>query len=162
MTSASVRGAGPLRDALEGFENIGVRPISDDGGDILQGEGKFKVASLRNLDLIGPYFHNGGFATLRQVIEFYNRGGDHRSNETSGQVRPLNLTEGEKSALVSFLLTLTDERVRFQAGPFDHPQIFVVNGHNPDGSDNFVEIPATGAGGGAAVQPFLGLSPFAQ
>ena len=41
-------------------------------------DGAFKVPSLRNIELTGPYFHNGGSATLEQVIEFYNRGGDRR------------------------------------------------------------------------------------
>ena len=38
--------------------------------------GAFKVPTLRNVELTGPYMHNGGMATLEQVVEFYNRGGN--------------------------------------------------------------------------------------
>ena len=134
---------------------------ADDGGDILQpGQGAFKVPHLRNVELSGPYFHNGVKATLRQVVEFYNNGGDFQVAGKNGQVRPLGLTEGEKQALVSFMMAMTDERVRLQKAPFDHPQLFIHNGHNADGSDNDVERVATGAAGGAPLQTFLGLNPF--
>jgi len=110
--------------------------------------------------LNGPYFHNGGQATLRQVVEFYNRGGDFRDQFTDSQIRPLELTDSEKSALVSFLVALTDDRVRYQSAPFDHPQLIIHNGAYGDGSDNDQERPATGSGGGAPVQTFLNLSPW--
>ena len=60
------------------------------------------------------------------------------------------LTSDEMDALVAFLEALTDDRVRFRRAPFDHPQIFVPNGHpdsvidaNHDGlaDDVFIEIP---------------------
>ena len=38
--------------------------------------GAFKTPSLRNVELTGPYFHNGGASTLMQVVEFYARGGN--------------------------------------------------------------------------------------
>ena len=38
--------------------------------------GNFKVPNLRNVKFTGPYFHNGDSATLRQVVEFYTRGGN--------------------------------------------------------------------------------------
>jgi hypothetical protein len=44
-------------------------------------DGAFKVPSLRNVGLTPPYMHNGGFSDLHQVVEFYNRGGDKRSQE---------------------------------------------------------------------------------
>src|SRR5262249_51927629 len=44
-------------------------------------DGAFKVPSLRNVELTGPYFHNGGMATLEQVVDFYTRGGGfHEAN----------------------------------------------------------------------------------
>src|SRR6185295_4596344 len=142
------------------FEIIGVRPTIDDGGDILQPNlGFFKVPGLRNTELNGPYFHNGGKATLRQVVEFYNNGGDFAVAGKNSQIRPLGLTEGEKQALVSFLVALTDQRVRIQSAPFDHPELRINNGHNPDGSDNASTLPATGAAGGAPFTSFLGLNP---
>jgi hypothetical protein len=101
------------------------------------------------------------------VVAFYNRGGDF-SQQNRDNVRdfmlPLGLTADEQAALVAFLKSLTDERVRFQQAPFDHPQLFVPNGHPAtpsglisDGSglaqDALLEIPAVGAGGGPALSP---------
>ena len=43
-------------------------------------DGAFKVPSLRNVALTAPYFHNGSAATLMQVVEFYNRGGNFAAN----------------------------------------------------------------------------------
>jgi cytochrome c peroxidase len=145
----------------KGFLNTGVRPVADDGGDINQpGQAKFKTPGLRNVELNGPYFHNGNQSTLMQVVNFYNRGGDFPNQFTDGQIRPLGLSDGEKGALVSFLVALTDERVRNQSAPFDHPQLFSNNGAGNGGSDIVVERPATGAAGAAPVQTFLNLSPW--
>lgn len=135
-------------------------------------DGAFKVPSLRNVELTGPYFHNGGRATLRQVVEFYDDGADFR-NENLALIPPdilprLNLTEQEIVDLVAFMLALTDDRVRYQRAPFDHPQLFIPNGHpepvTSDGTgkatDDLLEIPGVGRNGGAAIQPFLNLSHF--
>ena len=54
----------------------GQSPVVSDERDAV--DGAFKTPSLRNAELTGPYFHNGGQATLKQVIEFYNRGGDRK------------------------------------------------------------------------------------
>lgn len=138
----------------------------------LVNDGAFKAPGLRNVELTGPYFHNGGKATLRQVVEFYNRGGDFRNPENL--LRPLNLTEQQKEDLVSFLLALTDERVRYERAPFDHPSICVPHGHrgnstrvynNGDGTaEDVVEcIPAVGKNGVSEhkkLKPFMNLSPF--
>jgi cytochrome c peroxidase len=135
-------------------------------------EGAIKASSLRNVELTGPYFHTGGAATLRQVVDFYVRGGDFASVEPAldPSLVPLTLRERNRADLVDFLLTLTDPRVRIQAAPFDHPQIFLSNGHRGDdrqvvndGSgraiDDVVEIPAVGRGGGQPLQSFLSLDP---
>ena len=150
LTMASVSQASG--DPFKGFFNTGVRPIADDAGDILQRNGFFKTPGLRNLELNGPYFHNGDKGTLRQVVDFYDRGGDFRSRFTNGQVRPLGLSESDKNALVAFLLALTDDRVRFEKAPFDHPSLDVPNGPN---------LPAVGAGGRPTpLGTFLGMNPF--
>jgi hypothetical protein len=39
-------------------------------------DGAFKAPPLRNVEMTGPYFHTGSFLTLRQVVDFYFRGGD--------------------------------------------------------------------------------------
>jgi hypothetical protein len=117
--------------------------------------GSFKAPQLRNVELTGPYFHNGGNLTLRQQLDFYLRGGNfpitnssHRDflimnlnieDEALGGVDPLltaaagvpvpAFTEAQKehakTSLIDFLLELTDERVRWARAPFDHPELFV-------------------------------------
>jgi cytochrome c peroxidase len=105
-------------DLTLGFTNTGARPPAEDGGDILQpGQAKFKAPGLRNIELTGPYFHNGDKATLRQEVDFYDRGGDFHNQFTDSDVRKLKLTEAQKKALVAFSLALTDERVRWERAP---------------------------------------------
>ncbi|AUC14787.1 cytochrome-c peroxidase [Tenacibaculum sp. SZ-18] len=90
--------------------NIGLDSIITDGG---AGGGRFKVPSLRNIELTAPYMHDGRFSNLEQVIEHYNSGVqnspnlDNRLRQGNG-VRRLNLSDAEKQSLVDFLLTLTD------------------------------------------------------
>ena len=94
-------------------------------------DGNFKVPTLRNVELTGPFFHNGGQATLEQVVEFYNRGGDFsKENEANlaPDIHPLDLTNKQQKDLVTFLKALTDNRVRCEQAPFDHPQIILPNG----------------------------------
>ena len=107
-------------------------------------DGAFKTPGLRNVELTGPYFHNGSRATLEQVLEFYNRGGDRRgsnADNTSGfgpnganldpDIRPLGLTPAEVADLAAFLKTpLTDPRVAWEQAPFDHPALMLPNGHH--------------------------------
>lgn len=126
--------------------------------------GAFKTPSLRNLELTGPYFHNGSKSTLRQVIEFYNRGGDFSGNPTRHPlIVPLALTETQKADLVSFLLALGDERVTWQRAPFDRPSIVVPHGPGAGGdtTDRDLMLEAIGAGGSnLPLSSFLGLNPF--
>ncbi len=138
-------------------------------GERTSAKGAFKVPNLRNLSLTAPYFHNGGQATIRQVVEFYNRGGDFRDQNVQFvdfEIGKLGLTPQEIDDLVAFLSTaLTDDRVVQQKAPFDHPQLFVPNGHKtlfglpipgPRGvADELLEIPAVGANGGPLPKGFL-------
>jgi hypothetical protein len=148
--------------------NIANPPIS--AADRALTTGAFKVPTLRNLALTAPYFHNGGQATIRQAVEFYNRGGDFREHNAAFvdfEVGKLNLTERQIDDLVEFLTTaLTDPRVMRQSAPFDHPQLFVPNGHemrsgapvvDRDGTakDLLLEIPAVGRNGGPLPAGFL-------
>ena len=71
---------------------------------------KFRTQTLRNVALTAPYMHNGRFDTLREVIDFYDRGGI--PNELlSPLIRPLKLTEPEKRDLEAFLHSLTGGNV---------------------------------------------------
>lgn len=202
-------------------------------------DGAFKAPSLRNVELTGPYFHTGSYLTLRQVVDFYLRGGDFPITNTDNR-DPSILDVGNQAfgfgrtagpglgaidsfvngfqlvgniadalpdtvyrydampdtdhpltpepatstpetaavAVVKFLLSLTDERVKFERAPFDRPEIFVpIDGTAPEntlGRANLValsapgtcptgqcfrQLPAVGYTGNAAPVPnFLGIS----
>lgn len=113
-----------------GLEN----PYIDKGVGAVSGrpqdEGLFKVPSLRNIELTAPYMHDGRFATLEQVVDFYNTGVVNHPNLSpplragpGGPPRRLNLTATQKAALVAFMKTLTDTTVttdpKFQ-DPFNY------------------------------------------
>lgn len=66
----------------------------------------FRVPSLRNVALTAPYMHDGRLSTLRDVIDFYSRGGD-ATRQKDGDVKRLDLTQGEKDDLLAFLGSLT-------------------------------------------------------
>jgi cytochrome c peroxidase len=73
--------------------------------------GKFKIPTLRNVALTGPYMHDGRFSTLREVIEHYNMGGINSATVDPNMKHVgtgLNLSEYDKQALEAFLETLTD------------------------------------------------------
>ena len=72
---------------------------------------KYKTPSLRNVSLTAPYMHNGTFATLQQVVEFYNRGGIANEN-LDPLIKPLNLTALEITDLTAFLESLTGDNVK--------------------------------------------------
>jgi cytochrome c peroxidase len=181
-------GDGGVATYDNGFYNIGVRPTPSDLGvgendpfghplsmTLLGGtpgrvavDGSFKAPGLRNVALTPPYFHNGGKLALGQVVEFYNRGGDfHERNidTLDPDITRLGMTSAQQDALVAFLDALTDDRVRRQQAPFDHPQLFIPDGQRGDTTsvatdangtalDDFIEVPAVGAAGGAPLAPF--------
>lgn len=76
-------------------------------------KGAFRTKSLRHVAETAPYFHNGMVKTLREVVEFYNRGGDDSGfvGKKDARMVPLNLTEREIDDLVAFLESLTGEPV---------------------------------------------------
>ena len=71
--------------------------------------GQFKSPSLRNVEVTAPYMHDGRFATLSAVIDHYSSGGKNHPNKDI-RVQPMHFTESEKTALMAFLKTLTDEQ----------------------------------------------------
>ena len=74
----------------------------------------FKTVSVRNASVTAPYFHNGTYQTLEQVLDFYNNGGGAGlgfSNEIPNQTLPsenLELTAQEMQELIAFIDALTD------------------------------------------------------
>ena len=98
-------------------DNTGIYEFTRDAEDM----GKFKVPTLRNIELTAPYMHDGSIATLEDVIEHYKAGGrmikdgPNKGNGSenpfkSGFVRGFDLTEQEKADLIAFLRSLTDEQ----------------------------------------------------
>lgn len=82
--------------------------------------GAFKTPTLRNIEITQPYMHDGSLAKLEDVVDFYNNGGriketDPLSGFLSGGIRPLDLSEEEKSDLVAFLKALTSPEFASQA-----------------------------------------------
>lgn len=72
----------------------------------------FKTPTLRNIAKTAPYMHNGGYKTLQEVMEFYNKGGGKgiglkADNQTLSDA-PLNLSEKEIADIISFLTALND------------------------------------------------------
>ena len=90
-----------------GFTDIGREKVTGKPSD----RAKFKVTTLRNIELTPPYMHDGRFKTLEEVVEHYNSG-VKMSSTLDGAIQPtvggLNLSTSDKAALVAFLKTLTD------------------------------------------------------
>lgn len=139
-------------------ENIPAAPL--DCQDLINRRGNFKAPTVRGVELTAPFFHNGGQLTLLQVVDFYNRGGDffnENITDLDPDIEPLGLTLPEEQAIVAFMLTTTDSRVKFHRAPFDHPSLTISYGSpgggvvTDDGTgqsvDNFITIPAVGSMG---------------
>lgn len=216
---SSTAAAHPLGGPGPGFQP----GSAADGADftLLGVDGAGKSPILRNIALTPPYFIWGGYSTLRQVLELYNRGlnvrninaansaveapntacvsGDNSGTgpdgnqleevmngtqtdcgtNVTGTVGQLGLIDCEDpdlsalcaekgytkdtddlAALERFLKALTDQRVQCDVAPFDHPQLFVFNGHkstdaNRDGkADDIVfALPAVGKAGYDPTKP---------
>jgi cytochrome c peroxidase len=70
--------------------------------------GEFKVPGLRNVARTPPYMHNGSIATLADVVEFYSSLDEERLHSDGERIlRPLNLSESEKTDLLAFLQSLS-------------------------------------------------------
>lgn len=103
------------------FHNNGLPPRNDDLGreqatGLTGDRFKFSTPSLRNIALTAPYMHDGRFDTLEEVVDFYSTG-IHRSPTLDPKMgkhpgNGLKLDEAEQAALVSFLQTLSDPRLK--------------------------------------------------
>jgi len=151
--NAAYRGLGP--DA--GFFHTGVEPAGNDPGiaakdpfgvllsktaktdaEVRGVTGTFKTPSLRNVELTGPYFHTGSKSNLEQIVDFYTFGGDYGSFV----LRPWGPDLRERVAMPALMKAFTDDRVRFERAPFDHPELCVSIGHVEDGKDNVARQPS--------------------
>ena len=111
---------------LDHVDNIGLVAHDADTG---AGNGAFKAPSLRNVAIRPPYMHDGRFATLQEVVDFYDHGIrdnahlDRRLRGPDGTPVRLHLSTAQREALVAYLRTFTDEAFlhdeRF-ANPFGH------------------------------------------
>ena len=96
---------------VAGTANVGLDKTYADNG---KGNGKFRIPSLRNIELSAPYMHDGRFNTLEAVVDHYSHGIqahphlDANLKDKNGQPKKMNFTQEEKDALVAFLRTLTD------------------------------------------------------
>ena len=79
----------------------------------IEGTGLFKVPSLRNVAVSGPYMHDGRFKTLEEVLDHYsskmkiNSAMDWRLSNFANN-GGMKITKDDKAALIAFLSTLTD------------------------------------------------------
>ncbi|MBU2901866.1 cytochrome-c peroxidase [Maribacter dokdonensis] len=114
------------------FENLGVpknasfeNPVLDDDWgqyypyEVEEKKHFFKTSTVRNVELTGPYMHNGVYETLEEVVEFYNVGGGQGMGlDVPYQTLPpdsLHLTTTESKAIIAFMKTLTDKRFEKEA-----------------------------------------------
>jgi len=137
-------------------ERVIVRPR-----DRVAVDGAFKSSTLRNIELTGPYMHNGGMKSLEEVVQFYTRGSDFGNTNRRdldpdvGGIPELQGNPEKIAAVVEFMLHLTDPRVKFRKAPFDHPELVLPQGVTSvvDGfaQDILYLLPAVGKDGG---EPF--------
>jgi cytochrome c peroxidase len=86
------------------FTDLGRGEITFNAND----NGKFKVPSLRNVELTYPYMHDGRFWSLNDVLDHYDHGIKSSSTLAPSLQNGIPLTVNEKTKLIAFLKTLTD------------------------------------------------------
>jgi cytochrome c peroxidase len=86
------------------FSDLGRFLVTKDAKDL----GAFKTPTLRDVELTGPYMHDGSIRTLLDVLRFYNQGGV-KNPRLDQKMIPLNLSEHEMNAIVEFLRALTSD-----------------------------------------------------
>jgi cytochrome c peroxidase len=98
------------------YENNGLEPDSKlkDGGRIKITHNKadslkFRVPSLRNIEVSSPYMHDGRFRNLEMVLFHYSAGITQTVNMSDKLRKPIALSEDDKKNLIAFLKTLTDK-----------------------------------------------------
>lgn len=136
----------------DAFFYTGVRPPEEDLGRFAEtgnngDRGAMRTPTLRNVALRAPYMHNGEIATLSEVIDFYDRGGDFNAPNKNPLIVPLNLSPQDKAALLAFMTRpLTDPRAAAETAPFDRPHLFSE-------SDRVPYVEGAGVVGGGGIEP---------
>ena len=102
----------PEKDYRGAMDDAGLYFVTRNPKDI----GKWRVPSLRELKYVAPYMHNGSLATLKDVVDFYDKGGGNAVNKTP-LLKPLKLTEREKKDLVAFLEALSMDQPLLHDAP---------------------------------------------
>jgi cytochrome c peroxidase len=106
---------GPYNDDAKRSSAVGTRHVVLEHRNF----GEFKVPSLRNLALTGPYMHNGRLATLRDVVKHYSEiSPDRLHSDGEAILKPLRLSERETGDLVAFLESLSDGGGNYRRRPF--------------------------------------------
>jgi cytochrome c peroxidase len=88
--------------AVDGVPEPGREAITKSASD----RGAFKTPTLRGIALSPPYMHDGSLATLKDVVEYYRRGGN-ANEHLDEDLAPLDLTDVEAARLVAFLEALS-------------------------------------------------------
>jgi cytochrome c peroxidase len=114
------------------FHNLGVgwdpakKAYKDEGRSRVTGKPEdlaaFKTPTLRDVTRHAPYMHDGSIATLEEVVELYNRGGEPGAPSLSPKVRKLDLTKDEVRSIVAFLEALTGDNDYKHAAPRSLPE----------------------------------------
>ena len=111
--AASISDDSPYGGSVsQGTANIGLDVRYSDNG---RGDGFFRIPTLRNISVTGPYMHDGRYESLTDVIDHYDHGVQNHPNldkkffDENGFIQKLNLSLYEKESLIAFLNTLTDE-----------------------------------------------------
>ena len=95
-----------------GDDDLGLEYLTRDARD----RGKFRTPSLRELRHTAPYMHNGAFATLREVVDFFDRGGGDTPTKPAW-LQPLGLSDDDKRDLVAFLESLSMDELPAMPAP---------------------------------------------
>lgn len=157
QTECSDCHGGPLL-AVNQFFYTGVTPQNEDLGRFAvtnnnADRGRMRAPTLRNVALRAPYFHNGSAATLRDVVDFYARGGNFNAQNRDPRIRGFGMNAADRDALVAFLGAFTDPRVAQGLPPFDRPTLYAETnrGATPYGRGT--------AGSGAIVPTLIAVEP---
>ena len=131
------------------FADLGRWVISPIGAKADSERGSFKTPTVRDITRTAPYMHDGTEKTLEAVVEYYNKGGN-KNPTLDPEMKPLNLTDGEKADLVAFMKALTS------------PPVVVAHPTLPPGPDGKTIDPARALNMSTPAKPVAGLDPLHQ